>query len=169
MNKVKLLLFIGVLFVGSSYAVIHKFYVSVTQVEYNPSQQSLQIVSRVFVDDLEDLLRERYDASISLNKDNTKTETDRYIATYFAKKITFEVNEKPVTFNFIGTEYEDDLIVCYLEVENIAAIETIKIKNQLLLDLFKEQQNIIHVKKGNQRKSLILEEERDTGMLKFSK
>ena len=168
MNKIKLLLFIGILFIGSSYVAIHKFYVSVTQIEYNSSQQSLQIISRVFIDDLEDLLKERYGTSIRLSKEEKKTETDLFISTYLTKKIIFKVNGKPVNFNFIGTEYEDGLILCYLEIENIRTLETIEIQNQLLLDLFEEQQNIIHVKKGSQRKSLILEKERDTGMLKFS-
>jgi len=59
--------------------------------------------------------------------------------------------------------------LCYLEVENVTTLETITVSNLALMDFFDEQQNIIHVKKGKKRKSLILEKEKDKGMLKFSK
>ncbi len=169
MNKIKLV-FLSILIIGlCSFTLVHKFYVSVTQVEYIESQKSLQIISRIFVDDLEDLLRERYDERIRLDKNRETPTADKYLRTYLSKKMVFEVNGQPVTFSYIGKEYEDELMICYLEIENVTTLKTIEVTNQLLLDLFDEQQNIIHVKSGNKRKSLILEAGRDVGVLKFSK
>ena len=52
----------------------HKYYVSVTQLEYVEDQKSVQIINRVFIDDLERLFRERYDESITLaEKNESKT------------------------------------------------------------------------------------------------
>ena len=68
----------------------------------------------------------------------------------------------------MGKEYDNDLVLCYLEAENVSSLETIEVSNLTLMDFFEEQQNLIHVKKGKKRKSLILEKERDNGMLKFS-
>lgn len=168
MNKI-LLLFLFVVSVPlSSFTTAHKFYVSVTQVDYNAKQQSLQIVSRVFVDDIEELLKERYDKSTNLDKDEESPGVDKNLAIYLNQKLQFVVNGEEVSFKFLGKEYEDDLIICYLEIENITSLNTIEITNQVLMDLFEEQQNIVHVKKGNQRKSLILEKEKALGMLKFS-
>ncbi|MBG6128560.1 hypothetical protein IWQ47_000750 [Aquimarina sp. EL_43] len=168
MNKT-LLLFLFVVSVSlSSFTTAHKFYVSVTQVDYNAKQQSLQIVSRVFVDDIEELLKVRYDESTNLDKDEESLRVDKNLATYLGQKLQFVVNGEEVSFTFLGKEYEDDLIICYLEIENITSLNTIEITNQVLMDLFEEQQNIVHVKKGNQRKSLILEKEKALGMLKFS-
>ncbi len=168
MNKI-LLLFLFVVSVPlSSFTTTHKFYVSVTQVDYNAKQQSLQIVSRVFIDDIEELLKERYDKSTNLDKDEESPGVDKNLAIYLNQKLQFVVNGEEVSFKFLGKEYEDDLIICYLEIENITSLNTIEITNQVLMDLFEEQQNIVHVKKGNQRKSLILEKEKGVGMLKFS-
>lgn len=153
----------------SSFTVAHKFYVSVTQVEYNKDQNSLQVMSRIFIDDIEALIKERYDVSVVLDKDKEDPEVDKYLDTYLHQKLTFVVNQKEVSFTFLGKEYENDLIICYLEIENITSLDTIEITNKVLMDLFEEQQNIVHVKKGNNRKSLILEKEREIGMLKFSK
>ncbi|MEW7291011.1 DUF6702 family protein [Aquimarina sp. 2304DJ70-9] len=166
--KNSLLLFLIGLSITLSSFVTHKFYVSVTQVDYNKEEQSLQIISRIFIDDIEEILKERYDSSIILDPTKEASEVDEFIKKYLTQKLEFIVNNEEVSFTFIGKEYEDDLMICYLEIENITSLETIQISNQVLMDLFEEQQNIVHVKKEKQRKSLILEKGRDKGMLKFS-
>ena len=45
----------------------HEFYLSVTEIEYNNEEQSLQIITRVFIDDFQNVLNERYDADIQLS------------------------------------------------------------------------------------------------------
>ncbi|MDH7445043.1 DUF6702 family protein [Aquimarina sp. 2201CG14-23] len=152
----------------SSFTGLHKFYVSVTQIEYNQEQKSLQIISRIFIDDVEEVLRKRYDENIELVSKTEEAKIDQYLSTYLSQKLTINVNGEEVHFNFIGKEYDNDLVLCYLEVENVLSLETISVSNQALMDFFEEQQNIIHVKKGKKRKSLILEKEKDKGMLKFS-
>ncbi len=148
--------------------MLHKFYVSVTQIEYNEEQKSLQIISRIFIDDIEEVLRKRYDETIELVSEKQETKVDQYLSTYLNQKLAITVNGQEVFFNFIGKEYDNDLVLCYLEVDNIPSLETITVSNQVLMDFFDEQQNIVHVKKGKKRKSLILEKEKDKGMLKFS-
>ena len=49
--KKQLLLLFAVLFLSSFSA--HKFYVSVTQIDYVPSKKRVEITSRIFIDDLE--------------------------------------------------------------------------------------------------------------------
>ncbi|MCK8523942.1 hypothetical protein M0D21_20360 [Aquimarina sp. D1M17] len=167
MKKILLVLFFGAFLLFSSFTA-HKFYVSVTQVDYNQEQQSLQIITRIFIDDLEEVLQERYDNSIELGLKGETSGVETYIKKYLNQKINFVVNGKMASFTYVGKEYEDDLLIFYLEIENITSFDTIEVSNQVLMDLFEEQQNIVHVKKGNKRKSLILEHRRDTGMLKFS-
>ena len=48
------------------------------------------------------------------------------------------------------------MIVAYLELEDIPTFKSIELKNTILFDLFEKQQNIIHLKKGPNRKSFIL-------------
>ena len=167
MNKQLFLVFLGGIFFLSSF-VAHKFYVSVTQIDYNEEEQSLQIISRIFIDDIEEVLKKRYEVSISLDPNEETTNVDQYIEKYLKQKLEFVVNNQEVSFVFLGKEYEDDFVICYLEINNISSLQTIEISNQTLMDLFEEQQNIVHVKKKNQRKSLILEKDNDLGMLKFS-
>jgi len=165
----KLLFILSVLLISlSSFTALHKFYVSVTQIEYNQEQKSLQIISRIFIDDIEEVLRKRYDETIELVSEKEEAKIDQYLSTYLNQKLGITVNGEKMFFKFIGKEYDNDLVLCYLEVENVPALKTITVSNQALMDFFDEQQNIIHVKKGKKRKSLILEKEKDKGVLKFS-
>ncbi|TPN81656.1 DUF6702 family protein [Aquimarina algicola] len=152
----------------NSFTTVHKFYVSVTQIDYNEEQNALQMITRVFIDDIEELLKERYDTSISIDTKESDVKIDQYLNTYFNQKLSCIVNGQKVTFTFIGKEYEEDLMLCYLEIENINKLQSIEVSNEILMDVFEEQQNIIHVKKGKQRKSLILEKGNHSGLLKFS-
>lgn len=152
----------------SSFTTVHKFYVSVTQIEYIEEQKSLQIISRIFIDDFEDVLQDRYDTSLNLSVDNPDDKVDEYIKKYVQQKMVITINGEQVVSKFIGKEYDNDLMLCYLEVENVESLETIEVTNSILMDVFEEQQNIVHVKKGEQRKSLMLEDEKPQGMLKFS-
>ncbi len=166
----KLFFVLSVLLISmSSFTVVHKFYVSVTQIEYNEQQKSLQIISRIFIDDIEKVLRSRYDETIELVSQKHEAKVDKYLGAYLNQKLIITVNGQEVVFNFIGKEYDNDLVLCYLEVENVPELKTISVSNKALMDFFEEQQNIIHVKKGENRKSLILQKEKDKGMLKFSK
>ena len=40
-------------------AAIHKFYASTTKIEYVPQEQSLQIITEIFTDDIQQALSER--------------------------------------------------------------------------------------------------------------
>lgn len=149
-----------------SFSGWHKYYVSVTEVNYAEKEQSLQITTRVFYDDLEKVLQERYDESVKVESSSDK-KVDFYIEKYFKKKLEIVVNGKVLELQFLGRELEDDLVYCYLEVKDVSKINSISVKNKLLFDVFEEQQNIVHVNIKPHKKSFLLVKERDQGVLKF--
>lgn len=151
-----------------SFTTMHKFYVSVTQFDYIEDRGELQITSRIFIDDLEKLLRERYDESITLAGDDEPDTVDDQIGKYLSQKITVSINGEQKTFEFLGKEYEDDIAICYMEISGITSIETLEIGNSVLFEIFEEQQNIIKTKINSKRKSFILIKENDKGLLNFN-
>ena len=151
-----------------SFTQLHKYYISVTQIEFVKEKQSVQIISRIFIDDLETLLKERYDETLTLAIKNESVNTDKYISKYLGEKLKIKINGNPVSVNFIGKEYETDIAKCYLEISNIKSIESIEISNQVLFDLFPDQQNIIKTKINSKDKSVIQIPEKPTTLLKFN-
>lgn len=148
-------------------AGIHKFYVSVTNMEYAEEQRALQITTRIFIDDIEEVLKARYDVKAELDTEKEIKESDELIGKYLAAKIVIHINGEQKSFTYLGKEYSDDLMVCYMEITNIdlAGIRSIEIKNDVLTELFEEQQNVVHLKMGSKKKSFILVRENNKGML----
>ena len=146
-------------------STVHKFYVSTTKIEYVEQQQSVQIISKLFIDDLEEVLRKRYDESIVLNANNESEED--FVKRYLLQKVQITINGIPATLEYIGKEYEVDVIKVYFEINDIMEFNTIEIENMVLFDLFDEQQNIIHLKTADSRRSLILNKENPKGVLNF--
>jgi Domain of unknown function (DUF6702) len=167
MKPIKLLFF-AVLIPLFAFASVHKFYVSVTQIEYIKEKQSIQVITRVFIDDFEELLRKRYDENVTLNVSKDESNIDAYIQKYLLTKIQIEINGNYKKFEFLGKEYEDDIMYCYLEVADIENIDSFKITNQLLFDLFEEQQNIVKTNINSKRKSFMLTLNNDSGVLNFN-
>ena len=63
-----------------------------------------------------------------------------------------------MTYNFIGKEISEDLVAvwCYLEIENIERFNKIHVKNNILLEVFEDQKNIISVIGPDRKKGYLL-------------
>lgn len=151
-----------------SFTIAHKYYVSVTEVEYVKEQQSVQIVTRIFIDDFEKMLRERYDENITLDIGKDETQIDTYVQKYLSSKLQITINSAQQQFEFLGKEYEDDILFCYLEITDVSDIKTFEIVNQVLFDVFDDQQNLVKTKINSKRKSFILIAQNDKGVLNFN-
>ena len=150
-----------------SFTCIHKYYVSVTQIDFVKEKQSVQITSRIFIDDFEKLIRERYDETVTLAITDEPKKVDDYIERYLKDKIKIKINNTPAVLSFIGKEYEDDIMHCYLEITNVTEINSFEITNHVLYDLYKEQQNVVRTFINSRHKSFILIPENDKGLLNF--
>jgi hypothetical protein len=149
-------------FIGS-----HKFYVSVTNIEHSEQDKALQITTRIFIDDFQRLLKERYDLQEELTVEKDKAAVEQMMSKYLAKKLKIWVDGDLKTFNFLEKKYEDDITICYLEIEGIDNVATLEVENAILYEIEEEQQNLVHVKIKKQRKSLLLVKENDKGLLNF--
>lgn len=147
----------------------HKFYVSNTDVSYNEKTRSLEIISRVFIDDMEELLKKRYDKDLYLLKDGEHEKADAYLEKYLKNKLNITVDGKEKQLNYIGKEYDNDQLILYLEAPKVEPFQKITVENLVLSDLFPEQKNVIKVEKNGKIKSLLLGLFEPQGTLKFSK
>lgn len=161
--KVVLIAVIFPLFMSSA----HKYYVSVTQLSYVKEKKAVQIISRIDVADLELTLQERYDKSIVMTTVDEKPMVDEYLKKYLNQKLDIKINTKDVAFNYIGKEYDNDLVVCYLEIENIDAINTIEISNSVLFELFPKQKNMVKTKINSKVNTLMFTKDDKNQYLNF--
>ncbi|MCF8272262.1 MAG: peptidase E [Flavobacteriaceae bacterium] len=165
LNKILLLLGLIPIF---AFTAFHKYYISVTQIDYIQEKQSVQITTRIFIDDFEKVLRERYNETIVLADKNEPTEVNAYIEKYLKSKIKVKINDKDMNLVFVGKEYDMDLVQCYLEIEQVKNINSIEISNQVLFDVFDEQQNMVKTKINNKQKSFLLNQNNKNAVLNFN-
>jgi len=145
----------------------HKFYVSTSNIEYNSAAGNLEIIQHIFIDDLEAVLRARYGEKIKLASVNESEDNATLIKRYLLRQWTIKNNDKELELNYLGHKYDIDQVKVYIEVPMKQAPEILFFKNKTLFDLTSEQQNIIHVKMGDERKSLLLFSENPIGELNF--
>jgi len=152
-----------------AFGIAHKFYVSVTNVGYSEKDAALQITTRIFIDDLEAVLKERYDIEAKLATEDEAQIANEYIEKYVRAKFKVEVDGVPQNSSFLGKKYDNDLVICYIEVLDVdlAKIKSISVQNDILTDLYDDQQNIVHFKINDKKKSFVLVKGNNKGMLKF--
>jgi len=153
MKKILLLLTLYFFLTASS---LHDFFVSITQIDHSEEAQSLQLTFKFFTDDLEKVLEEQGTGKLYLGTEKEAEETNTYIQRYLLQKIELEVNDTLVDLTYLGKEQEEDVTWCYMEVEKIKKVESLKVRNQLFLETFEEQTNIVHTHIHQQKKSLLL-------------
>lgn len=165
MKKYILLLVLPLL----AFGMAHKFYLSVTNINYSEKDDAFQITTRIFIDDLEAVLKERYGVSTQLDTQAEAASTDEYVQKYLRAKFLVYLDGAQVQFNFIGKEYEDDVVLCYMELPkvNLANLTKMEVENEILTDLYEEQKNVVHVKWNGNKRSFILIKSNAKGMLKL--
>lgn len=137
--------------------LFHPYHVSVSEIRFNKEAHSLQITERIFLDDLEQALR------VSTNNEEfvmmeDSAVTNQYLQKYFESHFEIAIDGVNITFQYLGSEMEDDVIWCYLEVPDVDTFNSIKLVNQILTETFDDQKNLVHFKIGDEKKSFILSE-----------
>lgn len=145
----------------------HDFYISVTNVDYSEKDHAVQIITRIFIDDMNTVLEERYGVSTRLGTDRESAEDRAYLEKYIRSKFLVELNGKKATYTFIGKKYDTDMVLCYLEVPNVklSDLKQIGIENEILTDIYDDQQNVVHIKVNGIKKSYVLIKSKPKGML----
>ena len=148
-------------------AGVHKYYVAVFQMDHKPEKKTIQITGRIFIDDLEKTLKAKYGKTFYLATTKELPETTNTVKQYLLDKITVKVNGKLAPVTFLAKEVDDDILVCYLTVPAPKKVTSIEVRNTVLQDMFREQQNMINTKVNNERKSLLLTHDTPSGTVTF--
>ncbi len=134
---------------------------SLIHIIYSEKEATLQITSRIFIDDLEDALKARYGIQTYLATSKEKEKAQDYLEAYLNTKFTIALNGIPVSYTFLGKRYDNDQVLCYMEISdiNLPEINSLTVQNSLLTDVFNDQKNVVHVQWGSKKKSFVLQKE----------
>ncbi|MCW3090347.1 MAG: hypothetical protein JWP81_1416 [Ferruginibacter sp.] len=131
----------------------HPIFVSVTEIEYNAGDKSLEISCKIFTDDLESSLRKQYPTKIDLLDAKYKTAMNPIVGDYVKKHLAIKTDGKPAVLQFVGFEQQEEGIVSYFEVKNVTKVQKIEVTDNILYEYQPQQMGIIHVMVDGERKS----------------
>ncbi|MEQ6118806.1 DUF6702 family protein [Reichenbachiella sp. MALMAid0571] len=142
------------LFFYLSGALAHAFHISVCEIEYDEERKSLEITHRVFLDDLETTLKS-WSGDQSIDVINPKVESDfqKILGKYMLEKFSVNVNGKETNLSFLGSEPDGDVMYCYIELTGVKKLNSLYIVNQIFMDKFDDQMNMVHIYKGEKTTS----------------
>lgn len=126
----------------------HDFHMSKCDIYYNREKASLEIVLHLFIDDTEEALKSVTDEQLRMCTKDEHSSTPAFLKAYLNQKLRLTIDGNASSYKFLGKEVSEDLMAiwCYLEVENVPQINSIEIRNDIMLELFDDQKNIVSFK-----------------------
>jgi len=160
------LIFLAILVSSNLFA--HKFYVSITELEYNAEKKQIEGSLKIIAHDFEQMLSEKYAKKIDLENVADSSEVGQYVQSYLVSHFKLFSSGKQLQPNYIGKEItvRQELFL-YFTIQNIDNPKEIKLVNTILFGFFPLQQNIVHYKFKKQTKSLTLVPSKTHGIIKF--
>ena len=152
---------------GFTPAAKHPLFVSVTEIEHNATDKTIEISCKIFTDDFEKTLRQQYKTPVDLLKPKDKGAMKKLVSDYVAKHLQLIVNGKTVALQFLDYEQQEEGIISYYQVNNIPQLNKLDITNNILYEYKKEQIGIIHVLVDGNRKSTRLDNPKDKVSFEF--
>ena len=139
--------------------LVHDFHVSHTTFHYNETTNSIEITSKVSIEDLEKSLESINSTKLNLGNKNENKSANFFIKNYFSNHLKITINGDDLNYKWVGKEISNDLhdIYLFFEILNFKSatdIESIKIENSILLERSKKQSNIVLIELGDKKFNL---------------
>ena len=136
----------------------HPLYISVTEMEYNATEKTLEIACKVFTDDFEKGLAKANEAKVDMYNPKDKALLEKQIADYIRKHLLIKVDGKPLTLEYVGYELEEQSTWSYHQVSKLTAPpKKVEVHSSIFYELYDKQINIVHMSSGGSRKSTKLD------------
>lgn len=148
---IKKVLFLGLIVTLLSFAM-HKYYVSITEADYNTQTETFEISIKFIGHDLEKAMAISGAPELFLGTSKEIEKADDLLLKYIQKRFIMIVDGRVLALKFIGKEINnDDFIYCFLESDKLKTPRKVTVKNTLLIEVFKDQANTVYLKVGNQK------------------
>ena len=77
-------------------ATFHPFHVSVTEIEHNAGDKTMEISCKIFTDDFESILAKNYKTKVDLINPPNKSAMDTLVKKYILSHLSIKANGKPL-------------------------------------------------------------------------
>ena len=127
--------------------LVHAFHVSMTEINLIPEKQSAQIILSVFANDLEKAITNQFGKDkLDIFDASNYSNNTIWIEKYLQDKFYFKDHEKKLSLKYLGFEQVENRCFIFMEIPAWPKEwKSLKMKNAVLLELFVDQKNMIHL------------------------
>jgi len=144
---------LGVILFVFSGATMHPIYLSVTEIQHNAKDKTLEISCKIFTGDFENILKSKTKSKINLLQPTDKKLMESLVNQYIQQHLKIKVDGILKPMEFLGYEQNEDAIQSFFEIDNVASLKKIDVQDDILYEYKSEQISIIHVIVNGSRKS----------------
>ena len=154
-------------FFAVSEPVAHPIYVSVTEIEHNAKEKTLEISCKIFTDDFEKALRKVNKQRIDLVNPMLKESMNKIVNEYLQKHLALIVNDVSVKMQFLGFEQQEEGILSFYQVNNVRNVKELAVRNNILFEDQPQQISLLHITVNGNRKSTKLNNPENNAVFTF--
>ncbi|MEO6314348.1 MAG: DUF6702 family protein [Chitinophagaceae bacterium] len=147
--------------------IFHPFYVSVTEINHNAKEKTLEISCKLFLDDTEKAIKKQLNTVVELTAPKDPKKAQQQVSDYVRKHLSIKIDGKPVIMEFVGFEVEGASLWSYYQVKNISTVQKIDVTNTLLYEMYDSQISIVHAQVGSSKKSTRVNNPESTMQFEF--
>jgi hypothetical protein len=134
-------------------ATTHPIYVSVTEIQHNAKDKTLEISCKIFTTDFEAILKSKTKSKVNLLQPTDKALMEALVNQYIQQHLKIKIDGILKPMEFLGYEQNEDAIQSFFEINDVAALKKIDVQDDILYEYKSEQISIIHVVVNGNRKS----------------
>lgn len=133
---------------GTGVSDMHDIHVSKCEIQLNEETSSLEVATQIYLDDLQSILSKHGADNLHLCTNRESKDADTFLKAYLEQKLQISADGKSLAHHFVGKEPSEDQIAvwCYIELKVPAGFESLKVKYDVLMDLYDDQKNIVNIK-----------------------
>ena len=128
----------------------HTFYTTLTRLDYNAKEKTLEITVEVFTHDVDQILK------VSEKKAEKSATEDEKIFAYLKKNfIVRDAAENALSLEWIGTESKVDTTYFYVRISNVESFENFSLQNTIFFESYPEQKNLVVARWSDKKADLM--------------
>ncbi len=135
----------------------HPVHVALTSIEYKTDSHEFDVAFKIFWDDLEKVIAEKYNVGLKLEKTGDNPEEKEYLNKYIKENFRFVVNgNSELNLVYNRKKIHETAIWLYFKGDWKGPVKKVYIYNTVMMDMYGDQTDLVIFKYGTFEKGISL-------------
>ncbi len=128
----------------SLFSYLHPVHISLLNIDMEPDTGNMKIVFKFFSDDFERIIFQRYNVQLSITQKIDPGEKIGAVNRYIDDSFEMTINGNIINnLEYTGNEMDELAIWLYYQYNYRGKIKSVSLKNEVMMDLFDDQTNLV--------------------------